>query len=66
MPSEDARIFDVALVLHADHELNASTFTALVVAATLADMYGAVTAAIATLRPLHGGANTNVMKRCSR
>lgn len=64
MPSaEDAHIFDVALVLHADHELNASTFTARVVAATLADMYGAVTAAIAALSgPLHGGANTNVMK----
>ncbi len=63
-PSEyDARVFDVALVLHADHELNASTFTARVVAGTLADMYGAVTAAIAALSgPLHGGANTNVMK----
>ena len=64
MPSEDdARIFDVCLVLHADHELNASTFTARVVAATLCDIYGAVTAAIAALSgPLHGGANTNVMK----
>jgi citrate synthase len=64
MPSEeDARIFDVCLILHADHELNASTFTSRVVAATLADMYGAVTAAIAALSgPLHGGANTNVMK----
>ena len=63
-PSEhDARVFDVALVLHADHELNASTFTARVVAGTLADMYAAVTAAIAALSgPLHGGANTNVMK----
>jgi len=63
-PSEhDAKVFDVALVLHADHELNASTFTARVVAGTLADMYGAVTAAIAALSgPLHGGANTNVMK----
>ena len=59
----EARIFDVALILHADHELNASTFTARVVAGTLADMYGAVTAAIAALSgPLHGGANTNVMK----
>ncbi|MDT7690104.1 MAG: citrate synthase [Acidobacteriota bacterium] len=59
----DARIFDVCLILHADHELNASTFTARVVAGTLADMYGAVTAAIAALSgPLHGGANTNVMK----
>lgn len=64
LPSEeDARIFDVCLILHADHELNASTFTARVVAATLADIYGAVTAAIAALSgPLHGGANTNVMK----
>lgn len=64
LPSaEDARIFDVALVLHADHELNASTFTARVVAATMADMYGAVTAAIAALSgPLHGGANTEVMR----
>jgi citrate synthase len=54
---------DVCLILHADHELNASTFTARVVAGTLADMYGAVTAAIAALSgPLHGGANTNVMK----
>ncbi|HEY0386671.1 MAG TPA: citrate synthase, partial [Pyrinomonadaceae bacterium] len=64
MPSgHDAHIFDVCLLLHADHELNASTFTARVVAGTLADMYGAVTAAIAALSgPLHGGANTNVMK----
>jgi citrate synthase len=63
-PSErDAHIFDVCLILHADHELNASTFTARVVAGTLADMYGAVTGAIAALSgPLHGGANTNVMK----
>jgi citrate synthase len=63
-PSErEARVFDVALILHADHELNASTFTGRVVAGTLADMYGAVTAAIAALSgPLHGGANTNVMK----
>ena len=63
-PTErEARIIDVCLILHADHELNASTFTARVVAGTLADMYGAVTAAIAALSgPLHGGANTNVMK----
>ena len=63
-PSErDARIFDVCLILHADHELNASTFTARVVAGTLADMYAAVTAAIGALSgPLHGGANTDVMK----
>jgi 2-methylcitrate synthase len=64
LPSEqDARVFDIALILHADHELNASTFTARVVSATLADIYGAVTAAIAALSgPLHGGANTAVMK----
>jgi 2-methylcitrate synthase len=63
-PSEhEARIFDVCLVLHADHELNASTFTARVVAGTLADMYACVTAAIGALSgPLHGGANTNVMR----
>lgn len=63
-PSErDARIFDVCLILHADHELNASTFTARVVAGTLADMYACVTAAIGALSgPLHGGANTAVMK----
>jgi len=60
---EEARIFDVALILHADHELNASTFTARVVAGTLANMYAAITAAIGALSgPLHGGANTNVMK----
>ena len=63
-PSErDARIFDVCLTLHADHELNASTFTARVVAGTLADMYAAITAGIGALSgPLHGGANTAVMK----
>ena len=63
-PSERvARLFDVCLILHADHELNASTFTARVVAGTLADMYASVTAAIGALSgPLHGGANTNVMK----
>jgi len=58
-----AQIFDVCLTLHADHELNASTFTARVVAGTLADMYAAITAAIGALSgPLHGGANTAVMK----
>lgn len=64
IPAErEARIFDVCLILHADHELNASTFTARVVAGTLADMYAAVTAAIGALSgPLHGGANTAVMK----
>ncbi|MDQ3918193.1 MAG: citrate synthase, partial [Acidobacteriota bacterium] len=59
----EARIFDVCLILHADHELNASTFTGRVIAGTLADMYGAVTGAVAALSgPLHGGANTNAMK----
>ena len=64
MPDEfDAHVMDVALILQADHELNASTFTARVVAATLADMYSAVTAALGALSgPLHGGANTAVMK----
>lgn len=63
-PSEhDARLFDVCLILHADHELNASTFTARVVAGTLATVYASVVAAIGALSgPLHGGANTNVMK----
>src|SRR5260221_1898226 len=52
------RAFDVALTLHADHELNASTFAARVVAATLSDIYSAVTAGGAALKgPLHGGAN---------
>ena len=55
--------FDKALVLHADHELNASTFTARVCVATLSDMYSGVTAAIGALKgPLHGGANEQVMK----
>jgi len=61
--ADESHLFDVCLILHADHELNASTFTTRVVAGTLADMYGAVTAGIAALAgPLHGGANTNVMK----
>ena len=58
-----ARAMDVALVLHADHEFNASTFAARVAASTLADIHGAVTAALATLKgPLHGGANEAVME----
>ncbi len=61
--ADEARMFDICLILHADHELNASTFTTRVVSGTLADVYGAVTAGIAALAgPLHGGANTNVMK----
>ena len=64
MPDKfDAHVLDVALILQADHELNASTFTARVVAGTLADMYSCVTAALGALSgPLHGGANTAVMK----
>jgi 2-methylcitrate synthase len=61
--AEEARMFDIGLILHADHELNASTFTCRVIAGTLADVYGAVTGGIAALSgPLHGGANTAVMK----
>jgi citrate synthase len=58
-PSATAeRAFDIALILHADHELNASTFAARVTAATLADMHSAITSAIGALKgPLHGGAN---------
>jgi citrate synthase len=57
------RAFDVALVLHADHELNASTFAARVAAATLTDLHSTQVAAIATLKgPLHGGANADVMR----
>jgi citrate synthase len=57
------RAFDIALTLHADHELNASTFAARVAAATLTDIYSAIVAAIGTLKgPLHGGANAEVMK----
>ncbi len=60
---EIVRAFDIALILHADHELNASTFAARVTAATLSDMYSAMTSAIGTLKgPLHGGANIEVMK----
>jgi citrate synthase len=57
------RALDVALVLHADHELNASTFAARVAAATLTDLYSAIVGAIGTLKgPLHGGANADVMR----
>ncbi len=58
----DAHVLDVALILHADHELNASTFAARVTASTLSDLYSAVTSAVGTLKgPLHGGANERVM-----
>lgn len=57
-----AHVMDVALILHADHELNASTFSGRVTIATLTDIYSAVTAAIGALKgPLHGGANEQVM-----
>jgi citrate synthase len=61
------RTFDAALVLHAEHGMNASTFSARVTAATLSDMYSAVVSAIGTLKgPLHGGANTRVMQMLSQ
>jgi citrate synthase len=57
------KAFDVALILHADHELNASTFAARVAAATLTDIHSTIVAAIGTLKgPLHGGANADVMR----
>ncbi|HEX8986203.1 MAG TPA: citrate/2-methylcitrate synthase, partial [Bryobacteraceae bacterium] len=57
------RAFDVAMILHADHELNASTFAARVTAATLSAMYSSVTGAIGALKgPLHGGANQDVIR----
>jgi 2-methylcitrate synthase len=63
-PSETAtKTFDLALILHADHELNASTFAARVIAATLSDIHSAITGAIGALKgPLHGGANEAVMR----
>jgi citrate synthase len=63
-PSDTAtRTLDVALILHADHELNASTFAARVIAATLSDIHSAITGAIGALKgPLHGGANEAVMR----
>ncbi len=57
------KAFDIALTLHADHELNASTFASRVTAATLSDIYSAATAGICALKgPLHGGANEDVIK----
>lgn len=59
----ETKALDIALILHADHEFNASTFAARVTVATLTDMYSAITSAIGTLAgPLHGGANEAVMK----
>jgi citrate synthase len=60
---EDARALDTTFVLYADHTMNASTFTARIIASTLADMFSAITGAIAALKgPLHGGANEEAMK----
>lgn len=60
---ESARLMDVLLILHADHELNASTFTARVIASTLSDVYSAITGAVGALKgPLHGGANEKVVE----
>ena len=59
----DVRILDVCLILHAEHGMNASTFSARVTAATLSDVHSAITSAIGTLKgPLHGGANAEVMR----
>ena len=59
----EVRAFDIALTLHADHELNASTFAARVTAATLSDVHSSIVAGIGALKgPLHGGANADVMK----
>src|SRR5947207_11617711 len=59
---EQARVLDVILTLHADHEFNASTFATRVAVATLADLHAAIVAAIATLKgPRHGGANDDVL-----
>ena len=65
--SYTAYVLDVALILHADHELNASTFAARVTAGTLADMYASITSAIGALSgPLHGGANEQVIRMLMR
>jgi citrate synthase len=57
------RVFDVAMILHAEHEMNASTFSAMVTGSTLSDMYSAIASAIGTLKgPLHGGANEAVFR----
>ena len=61
------KTFDVGLILHADHEFNASTFAARVTAATLSDVHSAITSAIGALKgPLHGGANEQVMRMVER
>jgi len=63
----EVKTFDVALILHADHEFNASTFAARVTAATMSDVHSAITSAIGALKgPLHGGANEQVMRMVER
>ena len=60
---DDAEAFDTTMILYADHTMNASTFTARIIASTLSDMFSAITGAIAALKgPLHGGANEESMK----
>jgi citrate synthase len=62
-PADEARAFEIAMILHAEHEMNASTFTARVVAGTNADMHSAIVAALCALKgPLHGGANAAAMQ----
>jgi citrate synthase len=62
-----ARIMDVALILHADHEVPASNFSALVVASSMTDMYSAITAAVGSLKgPLHGGANEDALRNVTQ
>jgi citrate synthase len=64
---EAAKVMDIALTLHADHEVPASTFSAMVVASSLSDMYSAITAAIGSLKgPLHGGANEDALRNLSK
>jgi len=61
--AEEARAFEIAMILHAEHEMNASTFTSRVVAGTNADVHSAIVAAICALKgPLHGGANQAAMR----
>lgn len=63
---EQVKVFDTCLVLHADHSLNCSTFTARVTASTLSDIYSSIVSAIGSLKgPLHGGANEEVLKTLS-
>src|SRR5258708_25900151 len=63
----NGHVLDVALILHADHELNASTFAARVTAATLSDIYASITSAIGALSGrFHGGANEQVMRMLLR